>query len=189
MTSEIARHREFFNREGYVHLPGVLSAAEVAALKNRIDAAFEDPACQTEDRRYAEISMVRMFELDPVFRDLLVREPSDPSAPEFEGRGAHSMLCSAGDAYLQHGQVWHRGAPNNSDRTRCLLQQCYAARHISQRFYPFLNYAMPETVLEGADERMLRVLGKHPKGCLRLDLRTGIEETHSACTSQLMRQW
>ncbi len=252
-AEEIARHRDFFNREGYVHLPGVLSSAEVAALKDRIDEAFEDPACQSEDRRYAEISMVRMFELDPMFRDMLVREPiisvieailgdnchviannvvrnppgmaidafhvddvvwfplpdeierhdprmiipgvinvqlpmtdvptvehgptqvvpgshysgrqpNDTTAPEFEDRGVHSILSEAGDAYLQHGQVWHRGAPNRSDQTRCLLQQCYAARHVSQRFYPFLTYAMPEHVLEGADERLLRVLGKHPKG-------------------------
>ena len=42
--------------------------------------------------------------------------------------------------------------------------QCYAARHVSQRFYPFLNYSMPEDVLDGADERMLRLLGKHSKG-------------------------
>ena len=60
--------------------------------------------------------------------------------------------------------MWHRGEPNSSDQTRCLLQQCYAARHISQRFYPFLNYSMPEHVLEQADERMLRLLGKHSKG-------------------------
>ena len=250
---EIASHRDSFNREGYVLLPGVLSTEEAAVFKNRIDEAFEDPACQSEDRRYGEISMVRMFELDRIFRDMLVREPiidvveailggnchvvannvirnppgmaidnfhvddvvwfplpdeierhdariiipgiinvqipltdvptvehgstqvvpgshysgrqpNDPAAPEFEDQGVHSILCKAGDAYLQHGQVWHRGAPNNSDQTRCLLQQCYAARHVSQRFYPFLNYSMPEDVLDGADERMLRLLGKHSKG-------------------------
>ena len=254
MTSEeIASHRDSFNTDGYVLLPQVLSAVEVAALQNRIDEAFEDPACQSEDRRYGEISMVRMFELDQMFRDMQVRapiidviesilgdnchvvannvvrnppgmaidnfhvddvvwfplpddierhdarmiipgiinvqipltdvptvehgptqvvpgshysgrQPNDPAAPKFEGRGVHSILSKAGDAYLQHGQVWHRGEPNSSDQTRCLLQQCYAARHISQRFYPFLNYSMPEHVLEQADERMLRLLGKHSKG-------------------------
>jgi hypothetical protein len=35
---------------------------------------------------------------------------------------------------------------------------------IAQRFYPFLNYCMPDHVLEGAGERLLRVLGKHPSG-------------------------
>ena len=250
---EISIHRDSFNREGYVHLPEVLASVEVAALKSRIDQAFEDPACQAEDRRYGEISMVRLFELDQLFRDMLVREPiidlieailgdnchviannvvrnppgtaidtfhvddvvwfplpdgidrhdpriiipgvitvqlpmtegptaehgptqgvpgshysgrqpNDPTTPEFEDCGVHSILCKAGDAYLQHGQVWHRGAPNRSDQTRYLLQQCYAPRHVAQRFYPFLNYAMPKHVLEGADERMLRLLGRHPKG-------------------------
>lgn len=30
-------------------------------------------------------------------------------------------------------------------------------------FWPYLNYHMPDYVLEGADERLLRVLGKHPE--------------------------
>ena len=41
---EIASHRDSFNREGYVLLPGVLSTEEAAVFKNRIDEAFEDPA-------------------------------------------------------------------------------------------------------------------------------------------------
>lgn len=36
----------------------------------------------------------------------------------------------------------------------------------AQRFFPFLNYQMPEHVLAGADERLLLVLGNHPKGAL-----------------------
>jgi hypothetical protein len=31
----------------------------------------------------------------------------------------------------------------------------------AQRLFPFLNYRMPDHVLEGAGERLLRVLGKH----------------------------
>ena len=92
------------------------------------------------------------------------RQPSDPKNPSFEGRGPVSIHCKAGDIYLQHPQVWHRGAPNTSTQTRYLLQQAYSRRFIAQRFYPFLNYRMPDQVLEGADERMLTVLGKHAKG-------------------------
>lgn len=92
------------------------------------------------------------------------RQPNDPREPIFEGRGPISILCRAGEAYLQHSQVWHRGAPNTSDRTRYLLQYAFGQRFVAQRFYPFLNYRMPDHVLEGADERLLRVLGKHPKG-------------------------
>jgi len=92
------------------------------------------------------------------------RDPNDKDHPTFEGRGPVSVHCKAGDIYLHNGQCWHRGAPNTSDRTRYLLQQAYCQRWVAQRFYPFLNYRMPDHVLEGADERLLRVLGKHPKG-------------------------
>ena len=92
------------------------------------------------------------------------RHPNDKFDPVWEGRRGVTILCKAGDIYLQHAQVWHRGAPNTSDRTRYLLQQSFGTRMIAQRFYPFLNYRMPDHVLEGAGERLLRVLGKHLKG-------------------------
>ncbi|HYF49717.1 MAG TPA: phytanoyl-CoA dioxygenase family protein [Planctomycetota bacterium] len=91
------------------------------------------------------------------------RHPNDPKNPSFEGRGVKSILVRAGEVYLQHSQVWHRGAPNTSTRTRYLLQYSYSMRFVAQRFYPFLNYKMPDHVLEGASPRLLRVLGKHPK--------------------------
>ncbi|HYF49163.1 MAG TPA: phytanoyl-CoA dioxygenase family protein [Planctomycetota bacterium] len=92
------------------------------------------------------------------------RQPADAKKPEFEDRPVRSILVEAGTVYLQHPQVWHRGAPNTSTRTRYILQYAYGMRFIAQRFYPFLNYRMPHHVLEGANERMLRLLGKHPKG-------------------------
>jgi hypothetical protein len=92
------------------------------------------------------------------------RLPNDLFDPTWEGKKGVPIFCKAGDIYLQNGQVWHRGAPNASDRTRYLLQQSYGTRMIAQRFFPFLNYRMPDHVLEGADERLLRVLGKHPPG-------------------------
>jgi hypothetical protein len=75
-----------------------------------------------------------------------------------------SILCKAGDLYLQHGQLWHRGAPNTLDRRRCLYQVAYGDRRMAQRLFPNLNYQVPPHILEGADERLLRVLGKHPVG-------------------------
>jgi len=92
------------------------------------------------------------------------RQPNDRKNPTFEGQGGVSIHCKAGDIYLQHSMVWHRGAPNSSNRTRYLLQQCYSKRFVSQKFYPFLNYKMPDHVTADASERLLRVLGKHKKG-------------------------
>jgi ectoine hydroxylase-related dioxygenase (phytanoyl-CoA dioxygenase family) len=92
------------------------------------------------------------------------RQPYDAKNPQFEGRGGVSIHVPAGTLYLQHPQVWHRGAPNTSSRTRYLMQYGYSKRFVAQRFYPFLNYQMPHHVLEGANDRLLRVLGKHAKG-------------------------
>ena len=92
------------------------------------------------------------------------RNPDDPKKPNFEGRAPVSILGKAGDIYLHNGQCWHRGAPNTSNRTRYLLQLSYCMRFVSQRFYPFVNYQLPQHVYDRADERRRRVLGFHPKG-------------------------
>ena len=92
------------------------------------------------------------------------RHPNDVHHPDFEGRKPVSILCKAGDIYLHNGQCWHRGAPNTSDRTRYLFQLAYGQRWVSQRFYPFVNYQMPQHVIDNADERRKRVLGFHDKG-------------------------
>ena len=91
------------------------------------------------------------------------RQPNDREKPTFDGQGAKSLLMKAGDLYLLSSQTWHRGVPNTSDRVRYLFHQVYGQRFVAQRFWPYLNYHMPHYVLEGADERLLRVLGKHPE--------------------------
>ena len=91
------------------------------------------------------------------------RQPDDPEHPTFDGKEPVSLLMKAGDLYLLNGQTWHRGAPNQTDRVRYLFHQVYGQRFVAQRFWPYLNYRMPDYVLEGADERLLRVLGKHPE--------------------------
>jgi len=92
------------------------------------------------------------------------RHPNDPQNPTFEGRSKQSLLAKAGDVYVQHPQVWHRGAPNSSDRTRYVYSQAFGRRVYAQRFYPSLKYQMPDWVLEGASERVQRILGIHARG-------------------------
>jgi ectoine hydroxylase-related dioxygenase (phytanoyl-CoA dioxygenase family) len=85
--------------------------------------------------------------------------------PSFEGRGVFSATGPAGTAVIWNDQVWHRGATNHSkDRTRWVQQAPYAKRYIAQRFYPFINYRMPEEILERANPRRKRLLGVHPIG-------------------------
>ncbi|MDP6038335.1 MAG: phytanoyl-CoA dioxygenase family protein [Candidatus Latescibacteria bacterium] len=91
------------------------------------------------------------------------RMPEDQANPNFEGQDPVSLHMKAGDLYLLNGQTWHRGAPNTSDRIRYLFHQVYGQRFVAQRFWPYLNYHMPPHVLDGADDRLMRVLGQHPE--------------------------
>jgi ectoine hydroxylase-related dioxygenase (phytanoyl-CoA dioxygenase family) len=85
--------------------------------------------------------------------------------PVYEGRSAVSGVGPAGTAVLWNDQTWHRGAPNRSkDRYRWVLQAPYGRRFIAQRFYPFINYHMPEQILERANPRRRRLLGLHDIG-------------------------
>ncbi|MGW1519806.1 hypothetical protein [Streptomyces sp. NPDC002287] len=45
-----------------------------------------------------------------------------------------------------------------------MLTTAYGRRFISQRFYPFIRYRLPDGVLEGASGRLARFLGQHGKG-------------------------
>lgn len=85
--------------------------------------------------------------------------------PTYEGKRVFSAVGPAGTAVLWHDQTWHRGAPNRAtDRTRWVQQAPYARRFISQRFYPFINYHLPEAILERANPRRKRLLGLHGIG-------------------------
>jgi hypothetical protein len=216
---------EAFFREGSVVITGVLSAAEIAALRAKIDECAANPATPKKHISYAYNTLIlrRCHEMDPLFDALTTRESirkiaqavlgSDPrfnamnvirnergqaiskwhvddvvefplppliprfdprmrmpvfwmtiqlalsdidslehgatqfvptshysgrlpesENPVFEGRGPVPILCKAGDIYLTNHQCWHRGAPNQSDRTRYLMQIQFAQRWADARF-------------------------------------------------------
>jgi ectoine hydroxylase-related dioxygenase (phytanoyl-CoA dioxygenase family) len=89
------------------------------------------------------------------------RHPPKTETPTFEGRGPVSILCKAGDIYLHDPQCWHRGTPNKSGQVRYLLQQQYARRWPFPRYNAYVNYEMPEHIIEGASDRLLQVLGNY----------------------------
>ena len=92
------------------------------------------------------------------------RRPTIQDRPHFDGNGPVSILAEPGDAYIFNNQVWHRGAPNASDRSRLLGGATYSKRFVAQRFFPFIDYHMPEHVWEGAGPRLQRMLGRHKHG-------------------------
>jgi ectoine hydroxylase-related dioxygenase (phytanoyl-CoA dioxygenase family) len=75
-----------------------------------------------------------------------------------------SCLGPAGSVVMFNNQVWHRGGPNLSDRTRAITQVSYARRLVGHKYFPFMNYQMPEHVYADADPRLRRLLGFLPSG-------------------------
>ena len=73
-------------------------------------------------------------------------------------------LAPMGSVAMFNCQVWHRGGPNMGDRTRYVTQCTYARRLIGHKYFPFMNYQMPEHVYRDASPRLLRLLGFLPHG-------------------------
>ena len=84
--------------------------------------------------------------------------PGKMVGTEWEDRVTYN-LGKAGSVVLFNNQVWHRGGPNETDRTRYITQVTYARRIIGHKYFPFMNYQMPEHVYVDADERRKRLLG------------------------------
>ncbi len=64
-----------FKRDGYVLIPGVLEADEVTALRVKTDALIEDPGMIEAGYVQKQFILRHCNELDPIFCDLLIREP------------------------------------------------------------------------------------------------------------------
>ena len=84
------------------------------------------------------------------------------SNPTWHGKELEPVLVKAGDVLFFRSEIWHSGSKNTSDTTRYLLQVHYSHRFISQKFSPWPLQYNPE-VLAVANERQLRLLGKHPE--------------------------
>jgi ectoine hydroxylase-related dioxygenase (phytanoyl-CoA dioxygenase family) len=89
--------------------------------------------------------------------------PSDLAGTEWESRIV-SACGGAGSVIMFNNQVWHRGAPNLSDRVRYVTQVSYARRLVGHKYYPFMNYEMPEHVYRDAGPRLKQLLGFLPHG-------------------------
>jgi ectoine hydroxylase-related dioxygenase (phytanoyl-CoA dioxygenase family) len=76
----------------------------------------------------------------------------------------HYNLGKAGSVILFNNQVWHRGGTNRSERTRYITQTTFARRIIGHKYYPFMNYQMPEHVYADANPRLKRLLGFLSRG-------------------------
>ena len=82
--------------------------------------------------------------------------------PNWHGKSLEPVLVKAGDVLFFRSEIWHSGSTNSSDAIRYLLQVHYSHRFISQKFSPWPWQYNPE-ILAVANERQLRLLGKHPE--------------------------
>ena len=83
--------------------------------------------------------------------------------PEYKEKIDHN-LAPAGSVVLFNNQCWHRGGPNTSDRVRYITQVTYARRMIGHKYFPFMNYQMPDHCHRDASPRLKRLLGFLPTG-------------------------
>ena len=84
--------------------------------------------------------------------------PGNLEGTEWE-RLRQPNLGPAGSVTLFNNQTWHRGGPNLSERTREITQITYARRLVGHKYFPFMNYQMPEPVFAAANPRLRRLLG------------------------------
>jgi phytanoyl-CoA dioxygenase PhyH len=90
--------------------------------------------------------------------------PEDGDPPKWRGQGPVTLACKAGDCIMYSNQMWHRGAPNQTDRTRLAVVPCYSRRFVAQRFWPFVNYQIPKEILDQCTEPQRDLLGMHRRG-------------------------
>ena len=92
--AETKRIMEALSRDGYCFLgTSILEQDEVAALRDAMERMIADPAMQEDqpgNHRKAR-SLMRMFEYDRSFRDLIVREPFASLAEEVLDDQCHVM--------------------------------------------------------------------------------------------------
>ncbi|MBE7464046.1 MAG: phytanoyl-CoA dioxygenase family protein [Planctomycetes bacterium] len=84
-----------FDRDGFCPLPNVLTPDECAALRDALDRAFANPGLADTHNRYGDIVMCRLFELDPLFLELLTREPFISLAERILGPHCHLLANNA----------------------------------------------------------------------------------------------
>ncbi|MCW8133924.1 MAG: phytanoyl-CoA dioxygenase family protein [Planctomycetota bacterium] len=91
------------------------------------------------------------------------RSPGKMEGTKWHEKIDHN-LAPAGSVVLFNNQTWHRGGPNTSDRVRYMTQVSYGRRIIGHKYFPFMNYQMPEHIYAHADARRKRLLGFLPSG-------------------------
>lgn len=87
-----------FHAQGFVAVRSVLSAAQVAELRDLVERRHHDPATYAapdRDSVRGGVSLMRMFEYHQAFRDLLVLEPVIGLVERILGADCHVVAQNA----------------------------------------------------------------------------------------------
>ncbi|MGH3907307.1 MAG: phytanoyl-CoA dioxygenase family protein [Pseudonocardiaceae bacterium] len=87
-----------FEKLGFVHLPSVVSKGDARHLRGLIERRYQDPdthADPNQDYVRGNVSLMRMFEYDRSFRDLLVLEPIISLIERILGADCHVIAQNA----------------------------------------------------------------------------------------------
>ena len=104
-TAEIVHD---FRRDGFRIIRNVLQAKEVAALRTAVDRVFTEPHWADTHNLYGAYIATRLFEVDPVFEDILTREPIISLAEEILGVDCHLVAQNiVRNAPGQAIDFWH----------------------------------------------------------------------------------
>ena len=100
---------EQFHRDGYYFLENVLTLEEMEALRNGMERKYQDPRMHEDEAgdHIRGTSMMRMYEYDRNFRDLIIREPLVSLAETILGKDCHMMSQNALRYDPGKGGGWH----------------------------------------------------------------------------------
>lgn len=104
--SQTAHLLERFYADGFLHLPGIFGADEVAALKAGIDEVFANP--RWRENLAGDFIAVRLFEVAAIFEEVLAREPIIGLVERVLGPDCHLIAENAvRNAPGQAIDAWH----------------------------------------------------------------------------------
>ena len=99
---------EQFHRDGYVFFKGVLAELEVTTLRDLVERKYQDPRMHDQAGDHIRgVSLMRMYEYDINFRDLIAREPFVSLAEAILGSDCHMLSQNALRYAPGQGGGWH----------------------------------------------------------------------------------
>ena len=97
-----------FQREGYLFLKSVMTPSELDVMREVMERKFQDPKMHEEEGDHIRgMSMMRMYEYDINFRDLIGREPIVSLVEAILGDDCHMMSQNALRYEPGQGGGWH----------------------------------------------------------------------------------